>query len=482
MWFPRLASERWLRIRPIEGPFALTHRSGNADHLHCLNGVASAKGLRRGMPLADARALCPDLVTRASDLPREGAFLGSLARWMGRYAPWVARDGLDGVMVDLTGSAHLYGGEAALVGDLQARLARAGISAATGIADTVGAAHALARHGGGIAAADTTLDAIGPLPVAALRIDSDTAATLARLGLRTIRDLVLVPRAPLARRFGPALMLRLDQALGQVSEPVSAETGPPHFAVRLTLPEPIGLVTDVEAGLQRLLDRLCETLDLHGMGARRLRLELRRVDGGEVALEIGLARAMRDPLRILPLFRAAIAEVEAGFGIDRMRLVGALTEPMPAVQLSAAQEKGQDKLADLVTRLGNRLGFENVLRLLPADSHVPERSYLIAPMTFSAAEPEGWPITDRRPLTLFPPERIDAMGAEPPARFRWRRMAMVTGRATGPERLTPEWWFDDPAWRSGLRDYWRVETREGRRLWLYHTPQSPAWYVQGEFA
>ncbi len=471
-----------MRIRPLEGPFALTHRAGNADHLHCLNGAASGRGLRRGMPLADARALCPDLVTHPSDLPREAAFLASLARWMGRYAPWVARDGLDGVMVDLTGSAHLYGGEAALLDDLQARLGRAGISARTGIADTVGAAHALARHGGGMAAPGTTLEAIGPLPVVALRIGSDTSATLARLGLRTIRDLVLVPRAPLARRFGPSLMLRLDQALGAVREPVSAETGPPHFAVRLTLPEPIGLVADVEAGLQRLLDRLCETLTLQGMGARRLRLELRRVDHAEVVVEIGLARAMRDPARILPLFRAAIAEVEAGFGIDRMRLVGALTEPMLAVQLTAAEEKGQDKLADLVTRLGNRLGFENVLRLLPADSHIPERSYLIAPMTFSVAEPDGWSATDRRPLILFPPERIDATGGDPPARFRWRRMALATARATGPERLTPEWWFDDPAWRTGLRDYWRVDTREGRRLWLYHTPQSPAWYVQGEFA
>ncbi len=471
-----------MRIRPIEGPFALTHRSGNADHLHCLNGVATARGLRRGMPLADARALCPDLVTRPSDLPREAAFLSALARWMGRYAPWVARDGLNGVMVDLTGSAHLFGGEAALLRDLQTRMVRNGITAQTGIADTGGAAHAIARHGGGIAAAGGVMEAIGPLPVAALRIDSDTAAALARLGLRTIRDLVLVPRAPLARRFGAGLMLRLDQALGAVSEPISAETGPPHFAVRMTLPEPIGLVSDVEAGLQRLLDRLCETLALHGAGARRLRLELRRVDGAEAVLEIGLARAMRDPARILPLFRAAIAEVEAGFGIDRMRLVGALTEPMPAVQLSAAQEKGQDKLADLVTRLGNRLGFENVQRFLQAESHIPERSYLIAPMTFSAVEETGWSATDRRPLTVFPPERIDAAGPTPPARFRWRRMALVTGRASGPERLTPEWWFDDPAWRSGLRDYWKVETRQGRRLWLYHTPQSPAWYVQGEFA
>jgi protein ImuB len=482
IWFPALPVERWLRLRPQAGPFALILRAGNADHLHCVSREALARGLWRGMPLADARALCPDLATHPADLPADRAFLGALGRWAGRYSPWVAAEGADGLVADVTGAAHLFGGEAGMLDDLAARLGRAGITARAAIADTRGAALALARHGaGGTAPEGETLAAIGALPVAALRIDTVTAAALARLGLKTIRDLTLTPRAPLARRFGQGLMLRLDQALGAVGEPVSPDPEPPNFAVRLTLPEPIGLVSDVEAGLARLLARLCATLERHGRGARWLRLELRRVDGGSVAVETGLARPMREPARIAALFRDGIGRVEAGFGIDRMRLIATVTEAMQPAQLGAVREAGEDRLADLVTRLGNRLGFDHVLRFLPAESHVPERSFMLAPVAYSAAA-GAWPQTPERPLAIFAPEPLAASGADLPTRFRWRRMALAVRQATGPERIAPEWWFDDPAWRTGLRDYWRVETDEGLRLWLFHTPQSPGWYVQGQFA
>ncbi|MFN4130364.1 MAG: Y-family DNA polymerase, partial [Paracoccaceae bacterium] len=278
IWFPRLASDASLRNRPVEGPFALTHRSGNADHLHCLNPSAERRGLQRGMPLADARAICPDLSTRPADLTREAAALASLRRWASRYAPIVASDGPDGLMADITGVAHLFGGEAELRADLHARLDRAGLSVTSAIAGTRGAAHALARHGGGIIADGALAQGVGRLPVSALRIDHATAEALARVGLSQMRDLIAQPRAPLARRFGPALMLRLDQLLGHQPEPVAAGAEPPHFGVRMTLPEPIGLQSDVMAGLARLLDRLCATLARHHHGARRLRLELRRVD------------------------------------------------------------------------------------------------------------------------------------------------------------------------------------------------------------
>ena len=477
-------------VGPVAGPFALIHRAGNADHLHCVDRVAMARGLWRGMALADARALCPDLATHPADLPGERAFLRALGRWAGRYSPWVACEGADGLVADVTGTAHLFGGEAGLLDDLAARLGRAGITVRLGIADTRGAAHALARHGpGGIAPAGEVLAAIGALPVAALRIDGPVAAALARLGLKTIRDLTLTPRAPLARRFGAGLMLRLDQALGAVGEPVSPDPEPAHFAVRLTLPEPIGLVSDVEAGLARLLTRLCATLERHGMGARWLRLELRRVDGGQVAVETGLARPMREAARIAALFREGIGRIESGFGIDRMRLIATVAEPMLPAQLGgvceagceSGPESGGDRLADLVTRLGNRLGFDQVLRFLPAESHVPERSFVLAPVAYSAAAGE-WPLAPERPLTIFAPEPLTGTGADLPVRFFWRRMALAVRQATGPERIAPEWWFDDPAWRTGLRDYWKVETEQGLRLWLFHTPQAPGWYVQGQFA
>lgn len=486
IWFPRLASEASLRGRPIDGPYALTLRASNTDRLHCLNPEAEARGLYRGMPLADARAICPTLETRPADPVQETAALAVLRRWSSRYAPMVAPDGTDGLMADISGVAHLFGGEEEMRADLQARLIRSGISGISGIAGTRGAAHALARHGGGIIPDGRLAEGLADLPVAALRIAPDTVAALARLGIHRIRDLEPLPRAPLARRFGPELVLRLDQALGLQAEPVAAPPDEPHFGVRMTLPEPIGLQSDVMAGLRRLLDRLCATLALHHMGARRVRLDLRRVDHRAAQVEIGLARPMRDPERIAALFHKGVEEIDAGFGIDALRLSAVTVEPLPPEQIGPGPTiRHEDALTDLISRLGNRIGFDRVLRFLPAESKIPERSFLLAPAAYSAPAP-GFPRGGPpRPITLIPPEPVSLSGGrpgQPPPFFTWRRMRFSTWRATGPERIAPEWWFDDPAWRSGLRDYWRIETQEGPRLWLFHTPQSPGWYVQGEFA
>lgn len=428
------------------------------------------------MGLADARAICPDLSTRAADLAQEAVALETLRRWTGRYAPMVAADGVDGLMADISGVPHLFGGEAALRDDLQARLERAGLAAVSAIAGTRGAAHALARHGGGIIADGRLAEGIGHLPITALRVDHDTAEALSRLGLSRITDLVLQHRAPLARRFGAGLMLRLDQALGAQSEPVAAAADAPHFGVRMTLPEPIGLQSDVMAGLQRLLERLCHKLAQHHMGARRMRLELRRVDRGTALIEIGLARPMRDAARIAVLFTKAVDEIDSGFGIDALRLSAPLTEALAPEQIGGGPAiRHEDALADLLSSVGNRIGFDRVQRLLPAISRIPERSYILAPAAYSTAEALPPHTGPARPITLFPPEPVTLVSGTPPASFRWRRMRFTTQRAIGPERITPEWWFDDPAWRSGLRDYWRIETQEGPRLWLFATPQSQDW-------
>lgn len=481
MWFPRLATDRALRLRPLEAPFALTLHQANADRLYCLNDLAEGQGLSRGMGLADARAFCPDLQSRAADPAADARFLRVLARWATRYCPWVGLDGPDGLVLDITGAAHLHGGEATLTEDLNARLTRAGLQVRQGLADTRGAAWACARYAPGIIRQGQTRAHITDLPVAALRLPDATLTALQRLGLRSIGDVLALPRATLARRFGTALMMRLDQALGDQPEDVSPLPDPPRFAAQMTLPEPIGLAADVMAGTARLLDQVCARLTHHEAGARRLLLTLRRVDQASQQVELRLARPLRDPARILPLFERGITAVDAGFGIDQLRLDAPDVEDLPARQLSPLHVAGQDKLADLITRIGSRIGLDNIRRFLPADSHIPERAYLVAPAAYS--DPSGaWVTLRPRPIRLFPPEQISATGPRPPRNFRWRRMSLSTARATGPERIAPEWWIPEDSWRSGMRDYWQVDTRQGRRLWMYHTPQSPGWYVQGEFA
>ncbi|MCV2863377.1 Y-family DNA polymerase [Albidovulum sediminicola] len=482
MWFPRLASDRVLRLRPVEAPFALTIRQNNTERIHCLNARAEAMGLHRAMPFADARAFCPDLHSAPAEPARDARFLAMLRRWATRYAPWVGFEGEDGLVLDITGSAHLFGGEAAMMRDMAARLARAGLTVRLGLGATRGAAWAFARFGEDHGAA------LDRLPVAALRLAPDTVTALERLGLRTITDLAATPRAPLARRFGPEVLMRLDQALGTRPEQIAPETDPPHYGVRLTLPEPIGLVADVMAGTARLIERLCARLKENAAGARVLCLTLRRVDQASQQVELRLASAMRDPARILPLFERGVGAVDAGYGIDQMRLEAVVVEPLAPEQLGAVPSRngaGGDRLEDLITRIGTRIGLENIRRFLPADSHIPERGFLVAPAAWS--RPEGaWVTLRPRPPVLFSPEPLMGTGPDtgprPPARFRWRRMSFETARATGPERIAPEWWLEDEGWRTGVRDYWHVQTRQGRRLWLFHTPQAPGWFVQGEFA
>ncbi|UZD92667.1 Y-family DNA polymerase [Cognatishimia activa] len=481
LWFPRLASDRVLRQYPIDGPFALTLKQNNANRIYCLNTEAIAQGLQQGMPYSDARAFCPDLKSAEAQPQYDLKFLQTLRRWATRYCPWVGLEGENGLVLDVTGSTHLYGGEEVMLSDMRSRLMRAGLSVQIGLADTRGAAWALAHYGEGVAASGNALPAIKSLPVAALRIDEKMSISLQRLGLRTIGDLAKAARAPLTRRFGPKLLLRLDQALDRQPEEISPQADAPHYAVRMTLPEPIGLLPDVMAGTERLLIQLCAKLKSQEMGARKLCVTLRRVDQDHQQVELRLARPLRNPQRILPLFERGLSEMDAGYGIDMLRLEATEVESLPVQQVSHVSDGGKDKLDDLISRLGTRIGLENIQRFLPADSHIPERSFIVASAAYSDPA-RTWAVINKRPISLFPPEPIAATGPRPPQRFRWRRMFLTTGRAIGPERIAPEWWLEDENWRSGLRDYWRVETRQGRRLWLFYTPQNPGWFVQGEFA
>lgn len=481
LWFPNLSSERSLRIRHVEGAFAVTAHIKNADRLMCLNAMAEENGLRRGMGLADARSFCPQLQTELHNPQADQSFQSRLVRWAKRYCPWVGRDGVDGLLLDVSGSAHLLGGEAALLHDIRMRLARSKLTVSIGMADTLGAAWALAHYGQGRADAGNTLQTVQRLPIASLRITAKEDTTLQRLGIKTIGQLAALPRATVGQRFGASVLMRLDQSLGNHAESISPETNVPTYSTRLTLPEPIGLAKDVMAGVKRLLSPLCEKLTSNMSGARVLSLSCRRIDGGDQTVELRLARPLRDPTRILPLFERGISEIDAGFGIDQLRLVAVQVDALPAEQTTHGKARYDDGLHDLITRLGNRIGLENIQRFLPAESHIPERSFIISPAAWS--EPEGaWVSLNPRPIRLFPPEYVAVAKNQPPNRFKWRGMSFKVGHMTGPERIAPEWWLDDENWRHGIRDYWKVETREGHRLWMFHTPQNPNWFVHGVFA
>ena len=549
LWFPRLAAERVLRAEPglADRPLAVVADRRGALVLASLSPAAEVLGLRRGMALGDARAICPALVTRPDEPHRTEAFRAALRRWAGRFTPWVAEEdgpGGEGLLLDVTGCTRLFGGEAALAARVEAEAADLGLSLCLGLADTPGAAWAVARYAGAGAAASHSGDAIdqearatrsraqkrrwerggappappgpeapacrivppgetvaalGPLPVAALRLAPEEVAALQAFGLRRIADVAALPRADLARRVGPAVGRRLDQAFGRVPEPVSPSRPPQVYALRLTLPEPVGREEDVLAGIDRLLPPLCSRLATAGRGARRVRLVLIRTDGRSVVREVGLARPADRPEAIRPLLALGLGEIDAGFGIEVIRLEATETESVAARQhrgqLAVSAETGaeraaragspeSDGLADLLGRIGARLGLEALVRLHPAESHLPEKAATEMAAAFAAPAGAWPPAPAPRPILLFQPEPLATDGQRPPATFVWRRRARRRTAAFGPERIAPEWWLDDPAWRSGPRDYWRIETEEGTRLWIFEAQGAEVprgWFAHGLF-
>lgn len=542
LWFPRLAVERLVRREGLapEVPVAVLRETGNMQVIHSLTPSAQALGLSLGQPMRDAMAMCPDLLTRLANLPREAAFLQVLARWAGKFSPWVRVEGEAGLLLDLTGCAHLFGGEDGVAAQVEQDCEGFGLTVHMGLADTVGAAWGLARFAGQdteslrtgdaidaearatrsraakrrhwerggaapkvetaparharIAAPGMARTALAPLPLAALRLEADTVAALARVGLRRIEDIAGMPRAALSRRFGQHVMRRLDQALGLEPEPVSPAKPPDRFSVRISFPDPIGLEADVLAGVERLLEPLCAKLKDKGRGARRVRLQAFRTDETCENLEVGLARASHDPDRIRPLLAMRLGDLDAGFGIDVLRLDVVVSEPvqvqqhkghMDASAHAAAQLVSDTGLDDLIGRLGARVGLEAITRVHPASSHIPEKGATVLAAAWS--EPcEDWPEQPRpRPLTLFPPEPVTAPEVPaPPEEFRWRGQRFRRTQALGPERISPEWWLDEPEWRTGVRDYWRVDVESGARLWLFYAhgaAKTGGWFCHGAF-
>jgi len=543
LWFPRMGAERLLRMDRgyIDAPFAVAEQTGQMQVLSSLSDQASAAGLRRCQPLRDAMAMCPDLITRLRNPPAEAHFLTALRRWAAKFSPWIAEEPPDGLIIDLTGCAHLFGGEEPLMAQVEEDCADIRLTVQMGIADTKGAAWAIARYSGQTVASARSGDAIdqeayatraraakrrnwekggaapkvvtpgkasgriappgqtrqviGPLPIAGLRVSEDIQAQLARVGLRRIEDLIGQPRAGLARRYGRDLVLRLDQAVGAVDEPVSPGSPPPHFACRMSFPEPIGLEKDISAALDRMLPQLEKRLRDKVHGARRMRLEAYRTDQTMQWVEIGLARPSASPDRIKPLLLLKIGELDAGFGIDILRVQATVTEPLQLRQhkghidaARAVKERMQadTRLDDLIGRIGARVGLDRITRLHPADSHIPEKSAKV--LTVAWSEPaEHWSDDTReRPLVMWPTEPVAAPDAPSlPRTFKWRGRMHVTAFAQGPERIAPEWWLDDPNWRTGTRDYWRVTTERGDQIWLYYAhggTMSSGWFAQGAFA
>lgn len=525
VWLPRWPILRCLAAQartrcgaPVDParPFVLAADVSGTPRVTAANAAAEADGIRIGEALADARAKTESLQVRAADPAADDAALRALALWATRYTPAVAAfdetSGRDGLFLDVAGASHLFGGEASLIDDLAARLAHIGLPARTAIAATAGAAWALARFGTTttILAAGQEGAALAPLPIEALRLTGETRKTLRRLGFRRVGALLDNPRAPFAARFERELLTRVDQALGRTAEPLTYILPPPVYHSLRYLMEPLTAQEAVVAVARRLMQDIIHALTRDGVGARTLRLALYRVDGGTQSIDIGLTRPTRSVAHVARLIALKLERtgeipaetLDAGFGFEAIGLAVTTAERIEpgqselAVGLDGSAAAPMDeRCAELIDGLAQRLGPRSVQRLAAVASHLPERAETFATCAdcadWSASSP--WPAADRarpRPLLMFaraePAEVMAQVPEGPPRRFRWRGVLHAVAKAQGPERIAGEWW------RSGgyapTRDYYLVEDDAGHRFWLFREglyareTTAPRWFVHGLFA
>ncbi|MEA2914702.1 MAG: protein ImuB [Bradyrhizobium sp.] len=491
-------------------PSIVVAKQNNALQIFALDDAAAALNLEIGLPLANARAICPQLQVFDADEAADALALNAIAAWCDRFTPLVALDSPHGLLLDITGCVHLFGGEAAMLRLLCGALTAQGFTVSAAIAGTSVCARTMTRHvHGRIVRAGEEADAVRPLPVSALGADATVVVGLRRAGLKTIGDVASRARHEITARFDAGFTTLLEQALGQSDAPISPLKPLPDYIVEKRFAEPVATDEVIAATLSRLAGMLVAAMAQQGKGARRLEACFFRTDGAVRTIMVDTGQPVTRPEVIDRLFRERLGALsdplDPGFGFDLIRLSASRTEIVVQQQRDLdANVHDNDELAALIDRIAARIGGRRVVVHLPQDTHIPERAVWAASAQhhLAAAAQALWPARAEgepplRPIRLFErPEQIKVIAQVPdgpPARFVWRRATHAVVRAEGPERLAMEWWRAQG--KMLTRDYFRVEDESGLRFWLYRDglydreieqqegkPVQPNWFMHGLFA
>lgn len=513
-------------------PLALYEHIKGGLRLAAVDPALMREGLRVGQNLADARAIEPRMVVREIDRPLLQTAFETFADWHSNASPLVSvmtdRDAFGDLVLDITGVAHLFGGEPAMLRLLLKRLRDLGYSASGAIAPTIGAAWGVSHFARSQVVEDASLDAcLDALPVAALRLTESQISTFTQMGLTTIAQVRQRSRKQLQARFGAGLLIRLDQAFGEIEERMTPRLPAIDHLVDRRLADPISLMDDVLMITHDLAVQLSYRLEAEGLGGQSFHLFLYRVDHKVMTLSLNAARLTRDAHHISELFRhraqRLAGEYDAGFGIDMVRLAASSVERLDAVQTGAFSiENGLEDIDRLNDRLSSRLGATAVLQTELVASRLPERAARLVPaLAADPAQAFNAPLL-RRPLRLLPlPERVAITAEVPdglPAAMVWRRQTYRLLKGEGPERLGAEWWRKaerlklveppepkkpEPGEKpeplphvpdlplfvpdTATRDYYVVEDQDGRRFWVfrqgfYSAETPPTWFLHGFFS
>lgn len=493
IWFYRLTVNWWARKHPelADVPFVLAASERGRILVKAANAAAQSKGIAVGMVVADCRAILPTLQVFDDKEGHAEKLLQALAVWALRYTPVAAVDLPDGLVLDISGCAHLWGGEAAYLKDIVTRLKGYGYEVRTAIADTVGAAWAIAhygRSGSVIVAPGGQRQALLPLPPAALRLEVPVAGRLTRLGLFAIRRFIDMPRTSLRRRFGAALLLRLDQALGQEREVLQPVQPAQPYQERLPVFDPVRTAPGIEIALRKLLEALCARLSREEKGLRQAVFKGYRIDGVLQQIVIGTSKASRNVEHLFKLFALKIVTIEPDLGIELFIIEAPVVEDLTAAQetlWNSAGSHNEMMIAELLDKIAGRVGAGAIHRYLPAAHYWPERSFTDA-ASLQEKPQTCWRTDQPRPLHLLPvPEPIEVtvpIPDYPPMLFHYKGRLHKVKKADGPERIEREWWIDG----GDHRDYYCVENEDGARYWLFrlghYANGEPKWFMHGFFA
>jgi protein ImuB len=475
-------------------PTILVARAAQQDVVTAACPMALDLGLRPGMAAAHARALVTDLEVRDAEPEADRFWLDRLAlHAVGHWTPSACVSDTDGLWLDLTGTTHLFGGEACFCSRLLRFMGRLGFTASIAIAGTPGAAHALARYRGEtitLLPSGTETQAIADLPLTALRLEPEALISAARFGIDRIADLYPMPRGPLARRLGLNTVRRLDQARGMVAEPIVPVTPFEVPRVERRLLEPIGTAEAIIQVIGDLVDNIVTILHERGIGLRAACLACLIVDGSEQRVAIGTARATRDAKHLKRMLVMRVEKIDPGLGIEAMTLAAPRVEALKAqtLEVSFGTSDRPTDISTLVDQLAGRIEPDMPFRLSSHESDVPERAVR---RTEALLKPVGWPAWKRPVRMLQRPELLSHVVAllpdHPPRRFTWRRGDYRVIAGDGPERIHGEWWRNDKEMWA-VRDYFRVEAEGGERFWIFRRGDGVdaptgdlSWYMHGLF-
>lgn len=490
IWFRYLKTDWFIRRQPklATQAFVLYTSQHGRMVVTAANQLAEQENIYQGTVLADARAILPSLQAVEEKPAQFEKLIHQFAEWFIRYSPVVATDNFDGLMIDASGCAHLWGGEEQYLQDIVKRMKQLGYSVRIAMAGTIGVSWALAHFGKNYSIINNgkEAEAIIQLPPQALRIDEEVTERLHKLGLRQINSFLQMPRSVLRRRFGNDFINRLNQALGVEEELMQPVIISSAYIERLNCLEPIVTLTGIEIALTQLLEKLCKRLQQEGQGIRSADFKTYRVDGKIQTITIGTNRSTISENHLFKLFELKLQTIEPGLGIELFVLEATKTDDHISAQEKLWQKSSgltDPHLAQFIDRVSNKIGENKIFRYLPAEHYWPEWSIKKA---FSLDEQTStfWNNSKPRPVQLLlTPEPISVTAPVPdypPMLFRYKNKVHKIIKADGPERIEQEWWLQE----GEHRDYYYVEDEEGRRYWLfrlghYEADKTVGWFLHG---